>query len=116
MLCAAFMVSPEFNFSLTSPVRQCVVNHFVETTQPIQEGVQINTVLLGKTTGYIYTNNLSVYFRFYRGSIFSDRAFILYTTDPIEKTKREQRASDDQMIYRQLKENWFFILTEPSPD
>ena len=115
ILCALSLVSPEFNFLLTFPFRQQAVNHFLKTHKPVQENVQIKNVLLGETTGFVYSNNTSVYFRYYPGlRNFGERAFILFTTDPITKIKNKQRS--DHMFYKQLKKNWFFIVTEPSPD
>ncbi len=114
ILCTAFMVSPEFNFLLTFPARQQIVNHFIETHKPSQYDVPISTALLGKTTGNIGPNskNVAIYFRYY-GVVpaVGERAFIIFTTRPIAKIENLLYAK--RGTAKQLKENWFFIQAKP---
>lgn len=114
ILWVVFIVSPEFNFLMTFPVRQRTVTHFIETYKPPQSDVPLKTVLLGKATGNIGpdSDNVAVYFRYYGvGSRVSDRAFIIFTTRPIAQVENTLYA--DPGTAKQLKTNWFFIQTPP---
>ena len=113
ILCVAFTVSLEFNFLLTLPVRQRIVNHFIETHKPPQSDVPIPTVLLGKTTGNVGSNSddVAIYFRYYSViPAVGERAFMIFTTRPIAKI--EDTLYAERGTAKQLKPNWFFIYTK----
>lgn len=113
VLCVAFTVSLEFNFLLTLPVRQRIVNHFVETHKPPQYDVPIPTILLGKTTGNVgsSSDDVAIYFRYYSViPAVGERAFMIFTTRPIAKI--EDILYAERGTAKQLKKNWFFIHTK----
>lgn len=112
-LWAGYWVSPRFNFWLTSPARQSLVDRMISDNatptrleqEVVLEKSPIENLLLGRATAYINQDYHSVYFNYYKrgASLLNQAAFFVYTSDPTTIDPR-------YIQLKQLRNNWFFLL------
>lgn len=111
ILFSGFIAIPDFNFLLTYPARQNLVNQIIKTGVGNRE---LFNLFLGKVNSYVRPGQTEVYFTYYKGLTgFSDRSFFVYTNSP-ERIESSQLGGIK--ILKKLRDNWFFLLTKPDPD
>jgi hypothetical protein len=107
-----YCISPEFNFWLTSSIRQSVVERIISNgviPVPPKQEVELKNnnfaenLLLGQVTAYINQNHNSVYFTYHKS--YTQGAFFVYTSNPKSIGTRYNQL-------KQLKPSWFFFLRD----
>lgn len=109
-LWAGYYISPEFNFLLTSSIRQSVAEKIISNSfipAPPKQEVELKNdnftenLLLGQVTAYVSQNHNSVYFTYHKS--LTQAAFFVYTSNPKSIDTRYHQL-------KQLKTGWFFLL------